>query len=170
MKRWIFLIALGGTGAAILRSFGFEGIYIATPSMEPTIPVGTSFFVDKISFIFRNPRRSEIIVLASPVEETKDLVKRVIGLPGETISIKEKHVYIGGQEIREPYAKYTRKDEILAGDNLPEMKIPKDSFFVMGDNRDESNDSASWRDPKTHERIYFMKKEQIKGRLMNVLE
>lgn len=170
MKRWFFLIALGVAGAAILRAYGFEGIYVASPSMEPALPVGTSFFVDKVSFIFRNPKRSEIIVFASPVEESKDLIKRVIGLPGETIALKNKKVLINGRELNEPYAKYTRKDETLSGDNMPELKIPEDSFFVMGDNRDESQDSTSWKNSKNGDAIHFLKKDRIKGRLMNVLE
>ena len=170
MKRWIFLIALGVLGAAVIRTFGFEGIYVATPSMEPTLIVGTDFFLDKISFIFRNPKRLEIIVFASPVDDSKDLIKRVIGLPGETVSMKNKHVYVNQRELNEPYARYSRQDETLSGDNLPEMKIPDDSYFVLGDNRDESEDSTSWKNPKTGERIYFIRKERIKGRLMNVLE
>ena len=170
MKRWLFLILLGVGGGFLFREFAFEGIYVATPSMEPTLPVGTHYFADKFSFFFRAPRRGEIVVFASPVEEGKDLVKRTIGLPGETIGIKDKTVYINGQALAEPYVKYKRKNEILVGDNIPEMKIPEDSFFVLGDNRDESGDSATWKDPKTGEPIYFIQKEKIKGRLMNVLE
>ena len=170
MKRWIFLIAIGVVGAAVIRTYGFEGIYVATPSMEPTLPVGTNYFVDKISFIFRSPKRSEIIVFTSPVDGSKDLIKRVIALPGEAVSMKDKHVYVNGEPLKEPYAKYKRKDEILSGDNLSDLKIPEDSYFVLGDNRDESQDSTSWKDPKTGERIYFVRKDQVKGRLMNVLE
>lgn len=170
MKRWLFLIALGVGGGLLFRSFAFEGIYIASPSMEPTLPVGTHFFVDKLSFFFRNPHRGEIVELISPIETEKGLVKRVIGLPGETIAIKDKKVYINGQMLNEPYAFYKRKDEILVGDNLAEMKIPEDCYFVLGDNRDESKDSATWKDLKTGQPVYFVHQEEIKGRLMNVLE
>ena len=170
MKRWIFLITLGVLGGLLFRQCGIEGIYIATPSMEPTLPVGTRYFVDKFTTIFRAPKRREIIVFPSPVEEDKDLVKRVIGLPGETIQIKDKMVLINGQPLDEPYVKFKRKEEILLGDNIPEMKIPEDSYFVMGDNRDESGDSATWKDSKTGDPIYFISKKQIKARLMNVLK
>ena len=170
MSRWIFLIVLGVFGSILFRTYGCEGIYVATPSMEPTIPVGTHFFVDKCSFLFRGPRRGEIVVLASPVDPLKDLVKRVIGLPGEVIEIKNKAVFISRNKLKEPYAFYTRKEEILAGDTMEEHVIPEASYFIMGDNRDESQDSTTWKDEKSGERIYFVKREQIKGRLMNVLE
>src|SRR3989338_545080 len=166
MRRWLFLIALGAAGAAVFRTFCFEGIYVATASMEPTLPVGTDYFADKLTFKFRHPRRGEIIVLTSPVDSDKELIKRVIATPGESIKIVDKKVYIGGQELKEPYSKYARKSEVLIGDNLEERKVPEDSYFVMGDNRDESEDSATWKDLKTGERIYFVKREQIKGRLM----
>jgi signal peptidase I len=170
MKRWIFLITLGLAGGLLFRQVGFEGIYVATPSMEPTLPVGTHYFADKFTFFFRSPRRGEIVVFASPVEEGKDLIKRTIGLPGETIRIKDKTVYINGRSLSEPYVKYKRKTEILVGDNIAEIKIPDDSFFVLGDNRDESGDSATWKDPKSGEPIYFIPQGRIKGRLLNVLE
>ena len=170
MKRWLFLISPGLAGGLLFRQFAFEGIYIATSSMEPALPVGTHYFADKFSFFFRDPGRGEIIEFSSPVEEGKDLVKGVIGLPGETIRVNDKRVYINGQILQEPYAKYKRKDEALVGDNIPEMKIPGGSYFVLGDNRDESGDSATWKDPKTGQPVYFVQKEKIKGRLMNVRE
>ena len=170
MKRWLFLIALGVGGGLIFRQIAYEGIYVATPSMEPTLPVNTNYIVDKLSFYFRRPKRAEIIVFPSPVDEGKDLIKRVIGIPGDRIRIKDKIVLINGRELKEPYARHTRGDEILMGDNIPEIKIPEDSYFVMGDNRDESGDSATWKKPGTDEPLYFIHEGRIKGRLMNVLE
>lgn len=170
MKRWLFLISLGVAGGLILRFIAFEGIYVASPSMEPTLPVEMHFMVDKVSFLFRSPRRGEIVTLASPVGEDKELIKRVIGLPGETIGMKDKIVTINGEALFEPYAIHKRKNEVLVGDNISEMKIPENSYFVLGDNRDESKDSTTWKDPVTEEPIYFVHESNIKGRLMNVLE
>lgn len=170
MKRLLFLIALGIAGAILFRKYGFEGIYVASPSMEPTLPVGQHYFVDKFSLLFRSPERGEIVVLDSPVEEDKGLIKRVVGLAGETIEIKEKKVYINGQNLNERYAVYKRKGELLEGDNLAPLKIPDECFFVMGDNRDESKDSATWKDDKTGQPVHFVSKEKIRGRLLNVLE
>lgn len=170
MKRFLFLISLGVIGAFILRTYGIEGIYVATPSMEPTLPVGTHYFVNKLSFFFRSPKHGEIIVFVSPVNPDKDLIKRVIGCPKDTIAIEQKKVLLNGEPLNEPYARFTRKDEILVGDNIPIMTIPEDSYFVMGDNRDESGDSRDWKEPNSEEPIYFVHKKLIKGRLLNVLE
>lgn len=169
MKRWLFLIALGAAGAWVVRSFFFEGIYIASPSMEPTLPVGMNLFVDKLTPFFKPFKRGEIIVFTPPIPTGKEMVKRIVALPGETIEIKNKAVHINGQPLNEPYARFTRKDEILAGDNISEMLIPEDSYFVMGDNRDESGDSRDWKNG-SGEHLYFIHKRDIKGRLLNTLE
>lgn len=170
MKRWIFLIALGVLGALVVRKFVLEGVYVASPSMEPTLTVGTHFFVEKLTFQFRSPRRGEIILFDSPVKEGVGLIKRVIALPGETIAIQNKKVYVNGQPLKEDYVTFKRRDEILVGDNISDMKVMEDSYFVMGDNRDESGDSRDWKNKETGEHIYFVQKQNIKGRLMNVLE
>src|SRR5581483_3629811 len=102
----------------------FEGIYIASSSMEPTLPVGAHYFVDKVSPVFRGPRRLEIVVFESP-DGKKGLVKRVIGLPGETLEIRNKRVSINGKPLDEPYAVFKRKDEILMGDNIAPLSIPE---------------------------------------------
>ncbi len=170
MKRWLFLISIGVFGALFIRKFAVEGIYIATPSMEPTLLVDSNYFMDKVSFVFRKPRRGEIVVFPSPIGEDIDLVKRIVGLPGEKIAIKNKQVFINGQLLPEPYARFKRKDEILVGDNIDEVEIPRESYFVMGDNRDESGDSATWKDSKTGAPVLFIVEATIKGRLMGVLE
>jgi signal peptidase I len=170
MKRLLFLVLLGVGGALVIRAVVFEGIYIASPSMEPTLPVGTNYFVDKLTPFFKDFKRGEIIVFAPPVEkEGKELVKRVIGLPGDTVQIADKKVFLNGQPLVEPYAVYKRKDEILVGDNIPALTVPEDSYFVMGDNRDESGDSRDWKDASGNP-VYFVPKDHIKGRLLNVLE
>lgn len=170
MKRWLFLIVLGVAGGMLVREVLFEGVYVASPSMEPTLPVGTHYFVNKITPLFRPYRRGDIVVFPSPIDPGKDLIKRVIGLPRETIEIRQKKVWIDGRALEEPYAQYTRKDEILVGDNIPAMRIPDESYFMMGDNRDESGDSRDWKNKETGEPIYFVKGSAIKGLLLNTLE
>ncbi len=169
MGRWLFLIFLGAVGAFAVRGFMFEGVFVATPSMEPTLPVGNHYFVNKLSPFFRGYNRKEIVVFHSPIDRKKDLIKRVIGLPGETIKIENKKVFINDQPIAETYTEYKRKDEILVGDNISSLKIPEDCYFVMGDNRDESGDSRDWKD-KNGINIYFICQDQIRGILMNTLE
>jgi len=94
-----------------------EGIYIASASMEPTLSVGRHFFVNKLVYRFRPPRRGEMVVFSSPVEK-KELVKRVIGVAGDDIRIEAKQVILNGSILVEPYVQHTRADEELVGDDL----------------------------------------------------
>ena len=160
----LFLIASVIT--IFVRTFIFEGIYIASDSMLPTLKVDDHFFVDKITYRFREPKKGEIIVFKSPINEEKDLVKRIIAAGGDTVKIDNKDVYLNGQKLKEPYIIHTRPDEILKGDKISELKIPENNFFVLGDNRDESNDSRDWIDKNTEQHIYFVPKDYIKGKII----
>ena len=165
MGRLIFLLFLGAMGALLIRTFAFEGIVIATGSMEPALPVGTDIFVNKVVYRVRKPRRGEIVVFPSPVEK-KDLVKRVIAVEGDEVRIRDKAVILNGKTLEEPYVIHTRKDELLKGDNLDVGLVPRDRVFVMGDNRDESGDSRDWLDAKTGEHIFFVPIDRLKGKLV----
>ncbi|MDD5686951.1 MAG: signal peptidase I [Elusimicrobia bacterium] len=166
MKRILRLVFIAAVIAIIIRTFLFEGIYIASDSMFPTLQLNDHFFVDKVTYYFRQPYRNEIIVFKSPVSEEKDLVKRVIAVGGDIVSIENKDVYVNEQKLTEPYTQHTRPDEVLKGDKISELKIPKDCFFVLGDNRDVSNDSRDWLDAKTNQNIYFVHKDNIKGKII----
>ena len=166
--RLLFLFGIAAVCTAGLRFFIFEGIYIASPSMEPTLPVGRHLFLDKTTFLFRDPRRGEVIAFVEPVPPHTEMVKRVIAIPGDEIEIRMKVVYINGEPIGESYVQHTRADERLRGDNLGPLKVPQDAVFVLGDNRDESNDSSMWRDPDTGKRAPFVPFERIRGRLRGV--
>lgn len=127
------------------RAWIAEPVYVASPSMEPALKTGTLLILDKLTLRVRPPRRGDILSFRSPVE-SQDLLKRVIALPGETIEMREKTVFINGKELDEPYAVHSRAGERLAGDTLAPLVVPENSFFVLGDNRDESNDSSVWKD------------------------
>lgn len=152
----------------LARRYVIEPVYIASASMEPTLNIGRHLFLDKISYRFRKPARQEIICFESPVGESHDFVKRVIAAEGDTVELREKKVYLNGEPQLEIYTQYTRTGETLEGDNLGPLKVPPDSFFVLGDNRDNSNDSASWKDPATGERYYFIKLEKVKGKVRGI--
>lgn len=124
----------------------FESIYIPTASMEPTLRVGTHCFLDKVTYRLREPRRGEIVVFRSPVDPKEELAKRLIALPGDTVELRDKRVLLGGVEQAEPYVRYTRAGERLQGDNVPSRTLRAGCYFVLGDNRDESNDSSIWKD------------------------
>ena len=150
------------------RRYAVEPVYIASASMEPTMDIGRHLFLDRITYRFRKPGKQEIICFESPVGETHDSVKRVIAVEGDTVELREKKVYLNGEPQLEIYTQYTRAGEKLEGDNLGPLRVPGDSLFVLGDNRDNSNDSATWKDPATGERLYFIKLEKVKGKVRGI--
>jgi signal peptidase I len=168
IKRLLFLAIIAGIITLGVREYVVEGIYVASGSMEPTLTVGTHLFLEKVTFKFKKPAYGDIVVFPSPVTMEKDLIKRVIGLPGDTIEIRSKAVYRNGSALDEPYVKHTRATEALEDDNLAPITIPADMAFVLGDNRDESNDSRDWKDEKTGEHHYFIALDSIKGKLIHL--
>ena len=105
------------------------------------------------------PERGDIIVFMYPEDETKDFIKRAIGLPGDTVEVRNKRVWINGELIAEPYVQHVDPailpHHVQSRDNLGPLTVPPHSYFVMGDNRDQSLDSRFWG---------FVKFEKIKGK------
>jgi len=142
------MLKLLGIALAIVLPVRFwvaEPIYVASPSMEPTLRTGTMMVLDKLTLRMRPPRRGDVLSFRSPVSDF-DMLKRVIALPGETVEMREKAVFINGKALEEPYAVHSRAGERLEGDNMEALVVPEKGFFVLGDNRDESNDSTVWKD------------------------
>ena len=136
----------------LLRTYVIQSFYIPSPSMVPTLEVGDRIMVNKLSYDFHDVHRGDIVVFKRPpleMQDFPDLVKRVIGLPGETISTKDGHVYIDGKLLSEPWlppgpTSYTGAlpDDQYPQYNMPgPVKIPEGDYFVMGDNRTDSEDS-----------------------------
>lgn len=125
--------------ALVIRFFLFEPFYIPSGSMEPTLQVEDKIIVNKIVYRFGEPERGDIIVFKYPLDPSRDYIKRVIGLPGETLEIKESTVYIDGQAITENYLPSDTKFM-----DFGPVSIPEDSYFMMGDNRNNSQDSRVW--------------------------
>jgi signal peptidase I len=157
---------IAAAAALLLRIFIIEGIYVASGSMEPTLILGTNLLLEKVVLRFRAPRRGDIVVFPSPVEPSKDLIKRVIGLPGDTIEIRSKSVFLNGGKLSENYIKHTRPRERLLGDTIAPITVPEGMVFVMGDNRDESRDSRDWKNTLTNEPIRFVAIKRLKGRVI----
>jgi signal peptidase I len=155
----LFAIAL----AVVLpgRAFLGEPIYVASPSMEPTLRTGTMLVLDKLTFRVRPPRRGDIVSFRSPVQDI-DMIKRVVALPGETVELREKAVFINGKRLEEPYAIHTRSGERLEGDNIGPLIVPDNGLFVLGDNRDESNDSTVWKDSEGKP-VRFLRLRLVQG-------
>lgn len=121
--------------ALSLRLFIFEPIRVDGTSMVNTLLDGEQMFVEKVSYWFNPPKRGEVVIVFYP-DHTISCVKRVVGLPGETVSVKDGAVYING----EPLDESAYWNDYVYGDMDP-VTVPESSIFVMGDNRNDSRDS-----------------------------
>ncbi len=142
--------------ALFVTRFVVHPMSVPTESMVPTILVGDRLVVDRFLFCNDSPllqklflsrpiKRGDIIVFKYPGDPDVPYVKRVIGLPNETIEIKNKQVYINGQRLDDTYAHHIDfRKEFFHRDNYGPKSIPEDGYFVMGDNRDRSLDSRYW--------------------------
>jgi signal peptidase I len=144
-----------------VRAFVAEPIVIASASMEPTLTVGSLLILDKLTLRERPPRRGEIVSFRSPTH-AEDMVKRVIAVPGDVIELRNKKVFLNGVVQDEEYAVHHRENETLDGDTLGPLTVPPESYFVLGDNRDESDDSAVWKSASGR-RIYFLSGAALQG-------
>lgn len=159
----LFVVSVGIF--AFLRTFVIDLIQVGTGSMHPTIVVGDKYLVEKVSFRFRKPMARDIVYLVSPVHKHVRLVKRVIATEGDVLQIRDKKVYINGNHQIENYVYHSRENDILVGDNIGPLTVPAGKVFLMGDNRDESEDSRDWKDAVTGKDHYFVPVKKIKGRL-----
>ncbi len=176
-EAFLFAIIL----TVFIRTFVVQAFRIPSGSMENTLLVGDFLFVNKFLYgahvpltdmalpAIREPRRGDVIVFKYPLDARKDFIKRVVGLPGETLEIRDKVVYINGRAIDESYVRFT--DDAIrprswsehriypqgAGnkDNYGPVTIPSGHLFMMGDNRDNSEDSRFWG---------FLDQDLIKGK------
>ena len=129
---------------ATIRSNYIEPFRLPTGSMMPTVLIGDHILVDKRAYRDGVPNRGDLVIFSPPNEPGVTLLKRVVGLPGETIEIRAKRVLINGAAIEEPYAYYSEPPGgavVPTRDDLPALKLAPDEFFLLGDNRDHSYDS-----------------------------
>lgn len=162
LGRLLFLFLTAAAVVLPVRLWVVEPISIASPSMEPTLPVGRHLFADKLTLRLRRPRRGDIVVFRPPTGQDGEFVKRVIAVGGETVELRDKKVFVGGAPLDEPYVQHTRAGERLAGDSLGPLAVPGGSLFVLGDNRDESEDSTVWRNG-AGERVPFLPEDAVVG-------
>ena len=124
----------------LLVHFVVQRTVVSGDSMNPTLNTNDNVLVDKISYRFKDIERFDIIVFEVPYEKGVYYIKRVIGLPGETVQIKDGYIYINGQLLEEHYG----KEVIADGERAREpVLLGEDEYFVMGDNRNNSSDSRS---------------------------
>jgi signal peptidase I len=158
--------------ALVIRQFAVQAFTIPSGSMMDTLLIGDYILVNKflygaeIPFTdihlpgIRAPRRSDIIVFKYPNDESRDFIKRIIAVGGDTVQVRDNHVWLNGHLLDEPYVRAgsfhsqasTHCGYLYACENL---RVPAGSYFVMGDNRDNSQDSRYWG---------FVKREKIRGK------
>ncbi len=140
--------------AIFVRAFIVQAYKIPSGSMIPTLLVGDYILVNRLAyglripytklkfFEYRKPKRGDIVVFVFPKDRSKDFIKRVIAVGGETLEIKGRRIFINGKEIDDPWGRYTTG--LSEGIHIGPVRIPKGYLFVMGDNRDNSFDSRFW--------------------------
>lgn len=175
-REYIESIVIAALIALVVRSFVIQAYKIPSGSMEPTLLVGDHLLVNRMSYVIKmpfvdtvlfstgKPQRGDIIVFRYPEDPSKDYIKRVIATEGESLEIKNKAIFINGRRINDTWGRF-RPDSFtprgllpfIDKDNIPPITVPKDSYFVMGDNRDNSLDSRYWG---------FVQKQHLVGKAL----
>ncbi|MBP1753425.1 MAG: signal peptidase Serine peptidase, family [Geobacteraceae bacterium] len=156
--------------ALIIRTFVVQAFKIPSASMEDTMLIGDHLlvnkfvyglkipFTDKRVLKIRDPNRGDVIVFEYPEDPSKDFIKRVVGMPGDVVQVINKKVYVNGMLYQNPHEVHKEPDTIPEAQNPRDytkpVKVPENSYFVMGDNRDRSYDSRFWG---------FVKNDKIRG-------
>jgi len=179
LREYFESIVIAVIFALFIRTFVVQAFKIPTGSMEENLLIGDHLLVNKFVFGPTASRlertvmpigeihRGDVVVFKYPEEPERDFIKRVIGLPGETLEVREKKVYVNGAALDEPYAHYlqpvVRASELHevtsfdVRDRYGPVRVPADQYFVMGDNRDNSQDSRYWG---------FLPRENVKGKAL----
>lgn len=158
--------------ALLLRATVVEAFKIPSSSMEPTLEIGDHILVNKLSYglrlpfvtesiyNFRTPRRYDVVVFTLPEDSGVNIIKRVIGTPGDTVEVKGTQVFVNGEPLKDDvYGRW-----VLGGKkDFGPAKVPPGHVFMMGDNRDQSRDSRFWTDPDETP-APFLEISRIKGR------
>ncbi len=146
--------------ALFIRTFVIQAFKIPSGSMLPTLLIGDHLLVNKFIYGIRvpfngkvlvpikEPKSGDIIVFKFPKDRSIDYIKRVVGVPGDTIQVKNKKLYRNSKQVDDPHAHFTSTIVLPAGvspkDNFGPITVPEGKYFVMGDNRDNSSDSRFW--------------------------
>ncbi len=137
---WIVFIVVVVVASYLIVTFVGQRTEVSGSSMETTLSSGDQLIVDKISYRFRDPKRYDIVVFPYRYEENTYYIKRIIGLPGETVQIVDGMVYINGSPLNEHYGNEVIEDP---GSAAEPITLGDDEYFVLGDNRNNSQDSRA---------------------------
>lgn len=153
IRDYIFLIILAFAFAFLMNKFVYANAEVPTGSMIPIVQPGDRLIINRLSYLFEDPKRGDIVMFAYPDNEKKNYLKRIIGLPGEKLEIREGLIYINDRET--PLSENYLNDE-PNGDFGP-YNVPEGCYFMLGDNRDNSLDAREWKNK-------YVKKEKIVGK------
>lgn len=152
IKEWLRMIVVAFCIVYILNTYIIVNANVPTGSMIPTINPGEKIIANRISYFSNSPKRGDIVVFRHPDNPQILLVKRIIGLPGDEVLIRNGILYINGIELKESYVLNTDED------TYGPYKVPKNCYFMLGDNRISSEDSRFW----LHK---YVEKEKILGKV-----
>ena len=146
--------------AVFIRTFVVQAFKIPSGSMKPTLVIGDHILVNKFSYGVKlpylrttlipvgQPQRGDIVVFIYPEDRTKDFIKRVIAVGGDTVEIRDKKILLNGTPMKDPFGVHVEDvvypESLQPRDNFGPVKVPEGTLFVMGDNRDQSYDSRFW--------------------------
>ena len=143
--------------ALAVRSSVVQAFWVPSGSMLPTIQIGDHLFVNKLAYAVKlpmigqiakigDPQRNDIVVFISPVDHSTDLIKRLVAVAGDTVEIRNKKLFVNGQEVEDGHANFLDPHVNSNGprDNYGPTKVPEGKVFALGDNRDRSYDSRYW--------------------------
>jgi len=162
---WTALLAgdlvVGSPLATYYRAHYAQAFTIPSGAMQPTLLPGDYIMVDKSVYRSQAPRRGDIVVFQYPPDERRDFIKRIIGVPGDVVAVRGQQVLVNGRKLVEPYLNGATAASTSQPDHCGYLyaceptSVPADSYFVLGDDREHSQDSRYWG---------FVKREKIKGR------
>jgi signal peptidase I len=148
---WVMVVVIAFALAIVINKLIIYKVSPPTASMENTIMVGDKVVTFRLAYLFSSPKRGDIVVFQAPDIPEEDYIKRVIGLPGETVEVREGFVYIDGEPLTEDYLK-----EPMTGEYGP-FVVPEGHYFMMGDNRNISLDARYWENK-------YVAKNKIRGK------
>ncbi len=140
LKSWLKDIILGVVIAVLMVVFVYQPVKVEGTSMQPELVDQERIFVNKFIYHFEEIHRGDIVVFWYPKDPSKSFIKRVVGVPGDTVSVQEGLVYINGRRLAEAYVPQGYQDL----DSYPIIRVREEHYYVLGDHRNASNDSRSW--------------------------
>lgn len=140
LQVWVRDVVISVAIAAVVIVFLYQPVKVEGTSMMPWLQDQERIFVNKFVYRFDDIRRGDIIVFRFPLDPTKSYIKRVVGLPGDTVELQEGRLLINGRRVVEPYVLPEYSDR----SSYPPVTVPAGHYYVLGDHRNTSNDSRTW--------------------------